>query len=203
MPDEMNALELDALQEIFNVGVGRAASSLSKLTNEPVSMSVPVIHILSPQRAAEFLDLRHDQNLTSVSQQFNGSFSGRALLIFPSTNSLEVVRLMLGSDTPVEQLSEIEQDAMSEVGNIILNACFSIIAEMLDERFKCQLPTFSTGYITDILKPSMSEKQVLILQIRLGLENHKIEGFLAFLLGNESQASLHKAIKLFLSKVEA
>lgn len=199
---DMNALELDALQEIFNVGVGRAAASLSQLTHEAIAMSVPVIHILSPERAAEFLDPYHDRNLTCVSQMFSGSFSGHALLIFPSANSLEIVRLMLGSEMPLEQLSEVEQDAMCEIGNIILNACFSAISSMLSERFNCQLPVLKAGYITDILNPASFDKQVLIVQIRMGLEKHNIEGFLGFLLENQSQEFLHQALKQFLIKAE-
>ncbi len=202
MPD-MSTLELDALQEIFNVGVGRAAASLSQLTNESISMSVPVIHFLSPERATTFLDPHHDRNLTCISQTFSGSFSGHALLIFPSANSLEIVRLMLGSEMPLEQLSEVEQDAMCEIGNIILNACFSTIGSMLSERFSCQLPELKAGFITDILSPMSVNKKVLIIQIRMGLEKHNIEGFLGFLLENHSQECLHQAIKQFLTKVEA
>ncbi|WP_372738453.1 chemotaxis protein CheC [Neptunomonas sp.] len=200
---DMSALELDALQEIFNVGVGRAAASLSQLTNETISMSVPVIHMLSPQGASEFLDPHHDRILTCISQTFSGSFSGNALLIFPSVNSLEIVRLMLGSEMPLEQLSEVEQDAMCEIGNIILNACFSTIGGMLSEHFCCQLPVLKAGYISDILNQTSPNKQVLIVQIQMGLEKHNIEGFLAFLLENQSAECLHQAIKQFLTKVEA
>lgn len=91
---EMTPLELDALGEIFNISVGRAAASLSELTREVVSMSVPLVHIISPHKAVELLDPDNRLRITSVSQQFSGSFSGKALLMFPGSNSLEVVRVL-------------------------------------------------------------------------------------------------------------
>ena len=148
---EMTPLELDALGEIFNISVGRAAASLSELTREVVSMSVPLVHIISPHKAVELLDPDNRLRITSVSQQFSGSFSGKALLMFPGSNSLEVVRLMLGAEMPLDQLTEIEQDAMSEIGNIILNTCFSTIADMLGESFDCELPCFQIASTEELL----------------------------------------------------
>ena len=197
--NEMSPLELDALIEIFNISVGRAAACLSDLTHESVSMSVPIVHFISAKRAALFLDPDNNRNLTCVSQEFDGGFSGKAMLMFPSADSLEIVRRMLGADVPIEQLSELEQDAMSEIGNIILNSCFATIADMLNNRFRCELPVLSVGYISQILGDSCAEKQVLFLQIRLGLDEHDLEGFLVFLLGDESRHGLHQSIVKFLS----
>lgn len=194
----MSPLELDALGEIFNISVGRAASSLSELTREVVSMSVPLVHILSPQKAVELLDPEHKLRITSVSQQFSGSFSGKALLMFPGSSSLEVVRLMLGAQMPLEQLTEMEQDAMSEIGNIILNTCFSTIADMLGERFDCELPQFQISSTEQLLNAGSDHSQVLFVQIQLALEQRNLEGYVAFVLGNASLLNLHQAVTRFL-----
>ena len=37
----LNELQLDALGEIFNIGVGRAASSLSLIVNDAVQLTAP------------------------------------------------------------------------------------------------------------------------------------------------------------------
>jgi chemotaxis protein CheC len=198
---KMSALELDALGEIFNISVGRAAASLSELTHEEVSMSVPLVHILSPRKAVDLLDPEHRLRITSVSQQFSGSFSGKALLMFPGSSSLEVVRLMLGSQMPLEQLTEMEQDAMSEIGNIILNTCFSTIADMLNESFDCELPLFQISSTRQLLDVESDQAQVLFVQIQLALEQRNLEGYVAFVLGNASLLNLHNAVTRFLTGV--
>ena len=194
----MSPLDLDALGEIFNISVGRAAASLSEITHEVVTMSVPLVHILSPQKAVELLDPEQKLRITSVSQQFCGSFSGKALLMFPGSSGLEVVRLMLGAEMPLEQLTEMEQDAMSEIGNIILNTCFSTIADMLGESFDCELPQFQISSTEQLLNSSQDDEQVLFVQIQLALEQHSLEGYVAFVLGHTSLLNLHKAITRFL-----
>jgi chemotaxis protein CheC len=196
---KMSPLELDALGEIFNISVGRAAASLSELTREEVSMSVPLVHILSPKKAVELLDPEQKLRITSVSQQFSGSFSGKALLMFPGSSGLEVVRLMLGAEMPLEQLTEMEQDAMSEIGNIILNTCFSTIADMLNESFDCELPQFQISSTEQLLNASSDQAQVLFVQIQLVLEQRNLEGYVAFVLGNASLLNLHKAVSRFLT----
>ncbi|OPX56294.1 chemotaxis protein CheC [Oceanospirillum multiglobuliferum] len=198
---DLSALELDALAEIFNISVGRSASVLSELTGESVTMSVPMVHILSPERVIDLFGMAH-QRLTCISQYFTGSFSGEAMLMFPEQSSLEVVRLMLGSQVPLEQLSEIEQDALSEIGNIILNACFAAIADMLQDDFSCQLPELTVAEVYEILHRGQNGHSVLFIQIQLGLEQRDLEGYLAFLMGSESELMLQKALSVFLTGVQ-
>lgn len=200
--NELSALELDALAEIFNISVGRSASALSELTQEPVTMSVPVVHVMPIQRVIELLSLGSGADrLTCVSQMFSGSFSGEAMLMFPENSSLEIVRLMLGSQVPIEHLSEIEQDALSEIGNIILNACFSTIADMLQDTFSCALPELTVASVDEILQKPESEQTVLFIQIQLALESQQLEGYLAFIMGGESEANLQLALRGFLAGV--
>jgi len=124
------------------------------------------------------------------------------MLMFPENSSLEIVRLMLGSQVPIEQISEIEQDALSEIGNIILNACFSTIADMLEDTFSCDLPKLNVAPISEILEKPEGES-VLFIQIQLALESRSLEGYLAFIMGSESEANLQQALRSFLTGVQS
>jgi hypothetical protein len=53
---------------------------------------VPSVDILSSQAAANLVAKPDNPKLVAVRQDFAGPFSGRALLIFPETNSLELMR---------------------------------------------------------------------------------------------------------------
>jgi chemotaxis protein CheC len=88
----LDDLERDALTEIVNIGVSRAASSLRKMIGDQVLLSVPSIEVVSQRRAARLISERETSELVAVRQDFSGPFSGRALLIFPETNSLERLR---------------------------------------------------------------------------------------------------------------
>ena len=65
-----------------------------------------------------------------MQQSFEGPFSGRALLIFPEAQSLELVRSIVGAEHSLEDVIDLEQEALAETGNIILNACLATIANV-------------------------------------------------------------------------
>jgi chemotaxis protein CheC len=144
---QLTELQCDALGEIFNIGVGRAASSLSQIVNDEVLLSAPAVLVVPREKAAELLLGKEFRQFSSVSQNFSGPFDAQAMLIFPEVNALEIVRLMVGPHMSIEELSEFEQEAMCEVGNIILNACMSSLAD-LPHQFDSTYP--STGSVTPI-----------------------------------------------------
>src|ERR1700729_3106214 len=92
----LDEMELDALGELVNIGVSRAAASLGTMVGEQVLLSVPSVMLVSRSRAAELISTSRQDLLVAVRQEFHGDVSGRALLIFPEKNSLELVRAVAG-----------------------------------------------------------------------------------------------------------
>ena len=84
---ELSEIEQDALAEIANMGVSRAAASLRRMVGEQVLLSVPAVNIVSRRVASRMVEKGHSPKLVAVQQSFEGPFSGRALLIFPEAQS--------------------------------------------------------------------------------------------------------------------
>ena len=53
---------------------------------------MPSVALIARQRAIDLLQTREPRKLVAVHQMFEGDVNGRALLIFPETRSLELVR---------------------------------------------------------------------------------------------------------------
>ncbi len=64
------------------------------------------------------------------------------MLVFPEVHSLELVRSLLKENVPLDSLTDLEQEALMEVGNIILNACLGSISNALGEPINCSMPSF-------------------------------------------------------------
>src|SRR3954453_16934835 len=92
----LTELERDALGEVSNIAMARAANSLRQMVEHEVLLSVPAVEILSQDQAAQLVAKPDNPNLVAVRQDFSGAFAGRALLIFPEANSLELVRAVVG-----------------------------------------------------------------------------------------------------------
>lgn len=193
----LTELERDALTEIFNIGVGLAADVLSQMVNEPVRLSVPLVELTSQQNAKNYYLAREQRPLCVIRQTYSGEVTTDAILMFPEENSLELVRLMVGGDLPLEHLTEMEQDAMAEIGNIILNAVISSLSSTLNLTFEGSLPEVSVVSVEDIFSTQKASAQgseeqasVLALTIEFSLSARQISGYLAFLLDIPSGTKL-------------
>ena len=67
---DLDELEHDALTELVNIGVSRAAASLRKMVNKEVILSVPSVEIVTRKSAASLIGQRESESLIAVQQQF-------------------------------------------------------------------------------------------------------------------------------------
>ena len=206
----LTELERDALTEIFNIGVGLAAGVLSQMVNESVRLSVPLVELTSQQNARNYYIAREQRPLCAIRQTYSGEVTTDAILMFPEENSLELVRLMVGGDLPLEQLTEMEQDAMAEIGNIILNAVISSLSSTLNLTFEGSLPEVSVVSVEDIFSPLHAAAQgqeeqsaVLALTIDFSLSARQISGYLAFLLDIPSGTHLISHLNGFIGNSDS
>lgn len=198
----LSELQLDALAELFNIGAGRAAASLSEIVHEEVQLSVPVVHFYNTADITPELLAMNSPRLGMVKQQFSGEFSAKAMLLFTEERSMEIVRDMMGSSLSSEQLAEYEQEAMCELGNIILNACLSSMADVLAIPLQGSLPDYvidSSELIIQRIVAEQGEPVLLVLHIDLRIEKRQSNGYLVFLLSTASLQSLMSRIDQFLA----
>ena len=195
---QFSELEEDFLLELFNIGVGKAADSLSKMVHQEVILSVPHIEMISIDQLADVVG--KDQNISCVSQKITGRFDADSLLLFPKNASLQIVQLMLGQQFTAETIKELHQEAFSEVGNIVLNACIGSLSRMIDESFDIALPNFDQGRAEAILNvKEHGDEAVLFIKINLRLSESDVEGFLAFILSSSSLDKLQLLLKSLVS----
>jgi len=197
---ELTELELDMLTEMFNLGVGKAADSLSTMVKQEITLSVPHIEFLSVAELAH--KLGSDKTICSVSQMLSGPFAAQSMLLFPEENSLEIVRQLLGQDLPEETIVELQQEAFSEIGNIVLNACVGSFAEGLNAEFKMDLPIFELSKPLDLLNVSENRNETaLFIRIDLTLSTSEITGYMAFLMGTLSLEQLKEVLSQMLANL--
>lgn len=197
-------LERDALTEIVNIGVSRAASSLRKMVGEQVHLSVPSIEVVSQHRAARLISEREISELVAVRQDFTGAFSGRALLIFPETNSLELVRAVTGGELSAQDVLDMEHEALAETGNVILNSCLATMANMLKQSLTMTIPEVLRGSgasLFDVRDGEAAEGLVLFLYIDFAVRSRDIRGYIAMIMDLPSLAILKQLLGEFIARV--
>ncbi|HEV7371200.1 chemotaxis protein CheX [Arenibaculum sp.] len=198
----LSDLEHDALTELANIGVGRAATNLSRLVREQVFLSVPRTEVLALSVAAELLSRREPVDLVAVGQEFAGQFSGHALLIFPEANSFELVHAVVGSTVSMEEVADLEQEALTEIGNVILNGCLVTVANTLKSSFRISLPQLMRGSGRRILARDREDRPddlVLFLTIDFEIRTRNLHGYIALLMDLPSLSALKSLIQQFIA----
>jgi chemotaxis protein CheC len=152
------------------------------------------VHLLRQREAA---------TMVAVHQVFEGDICGRVMLMFPETKSLELVRAVTGGELPLEDIIELEQEALAETGNIILNGCLATIANMLDRSLKMSLPEILRGEGPEFFEldpPPEAGDVVMFLYIDFAIRRKDIKGYIVMLMDMPSMAALKKLIGEFIER---
>ena len=187
----------NALIEIFNIGVRQAASCMSHIAGEEISLSVPKLDILCGADQADAIKTAiRSPRICAISQDFTGSLNARAFLIFPEGKTQEIVRRMIGEPSGTDELSVMEQEALSEIGNIILNSCISSLPGALQDSFHCSLPAYHMGSADEILfaDNARDDDLLMLFYMRFPMSRAHIDGYLVFLLNPPSFNTLIKQV---------
>lgn len=201
----LDELERDALTELVNIGVSRAAASLRKMVHREVILSVPSVEIVTRKSAASLIGQRESEKLIAIQQQFEGLFSGRALLIFPKSNGLSLVRAIVGDEMDEADLIAMEEEALAETGNVILNGCLGSMANMLQQTLKMSLPNVRRGDSNFLFEALYAgeESFVLFLYINFSVRERDIRGYIAMIMDLPSMENLKQLIGDFIARVMA
>jgi chemotaxis protein CheC len=201
----LSELERDALTEIINIGVSRAAKNLSRMVKDQVHLSVPRTEFMTRDQAVGWLSKRENSSLVAVGQDFRGSFSGQALLIFPEKTSLELVRSILDGTLSLEEIVDLEQEALAEIGNVVLNGCLVVMANMLKRSLDMSLPRVMRGSSQVVLLGADEEdpgEMVLFLTIDFAVRARSINGYIALLMDLPSITAIKTLIREYLKGFE-
>jgi len=200
----LTELELDALAELVNLGVSNAALNLREMVKEEVLLSVPEVTVVTPEEAIVILGQQESKRLVAVQQYFEGDINGRALLIFPETKSLELVRAVVGGTPSLEDIIELEHEALAETGNVLLNGCLGTIANNLQRNLKTSLPEVIYGESSDLFSATTRQPagdSVLFIYINFTVTCGDIEGYIAMLLDMPSLRALKQLVGAYIERV--
>ncbi len=193
---DLTASQQDALIELLNIGFGRAASSLSQLTGHRVVLDVPevAIHPISTLKAA--LGKVVNDDLASVHQIFSGPVAGDALLIL-NYQAAGMLKLLLTDEPPLPlNVDASAREVLTEVGNILLNACLGTFGNLLDVKVSFSVPHLTLDTLQGVLQSLLINREgmryALLVHAGFKLRDAEVKGYLIIVL---SVASLDRLIR--------
>ncbi len=134
-------LEIDALKELMNTGVGRSARAMSELLNRQVRLNVPRVCVLDNESRADFVNAEFipDTRYAIAKQGFMGLFEGTGLFILPYDECLSMAGMIGLSEDLTESMVP---DIIEELSNLVLVSCVGFIASSLGKKCSFTTPEF-------------------------------------------------------------
>jgi chemotaxis protein CheC len=188
---------LDALQELINIGVGRAASILNEMVDSRIILQVPFVKVLSlAQLQQELAKLFNHGQFSSVRLSFTGFFSGTAELIFPTESASTLVSVLTGEELDSPDLDAVKIGTLSEIGNIVINGVMGSISNVLKRHMNYGLPMYVEDSIDKLLLLNdYSDRTVfLVAQARFEIEQLELIGDIVLIFETSSFGVLLDAI---------
>lgn len=195
---DLSPEDLDALTEIMNIGVGRAASLLNEITASHIRLSVPQVRIININDLGGLNLVPEDEVCTQVKLDFSGPFSGSSVLVFPSGSAAALVMTITGEEPDTPELDSIRAETLKEVGNLFINGVMGSIGNVLRQHISYSLPEYYEDRL-EVLKDfieTTENEDVLLTTTNFYVENINVRGIIFMMLEMES-------LNLLLEKIES
>ena len=175
---KVTSYQVDALTELINIGVGRAAGMLNQILEAHIQLQVPSVKIFPHSQIEHVLNNVATTPLSVVSLAFKGSFSGTALLAFPSESASNLVNIVTDDESDISDLDSIRVGALSEIGNIVLNGVMGSVSNVLKKRLMYSIPVYVEDTIEHLLREDGLEdtSTIILAKTELTIKKFQIRG---------------------------
>ena len=193
---QLNEVQHDALVELLNIGFGRAGASLSRLTGHRVLLEVPQVSVHPIDDLNRALRLFLEDEVASVHQIFSGPVGGDALLIL-NHSAAGMLKELLTDEAPLPlSIDASAREVLTEVGNILLNACLGTFGNILQVQVSFSVPHLNLDTLHEVMRSLLVNREglryALVVHAGFKLRHAEVRGYLVIVL---SVASLDRLIR--------
>ena len=193
---ELTPEQGDGLVELLNIGFGRAAASLSQLTGHRVLLEVPQVSVHPIAELSKVLRPLLSDEVASVHQIFSGPVGGDALLVLDYAAAGSLKELLTSEPALPLPIDGTAREVLTEVGNILLNACLGSFGNLLKVQVSFSVPQLNLDTLHHVLQSLMVNSEglryALVVQAGFKLKDAEVTGYLVIVL---SVASLDRLIR--------
>jgi chemotaxis protein CheC len=197
----LTTAQQDALVELINIGFGRAAAALSKLTGYRVQLEVPQVVMCPIEEMADRLRPMLAGEIATVHQIFSGPVNGDALLVLDQHSAAILKELLTDEPALPLEIDRSAREVVTEIGNIVLNACLGTFGNLLKVQVSFSVPHLTLDTLESVVGSVAVERQglryALIIHSSFRLRNSSLTGYLVIVLGVASIERLIHALELW------
>lgn len=184
--NRLSPLQLSAVKEVANIGLGHSAKSLADMTGIEFHLSVPDVDSVPVDQLSSLMGGPFAITV-GVFMPFVGAVEGHLAFLFPWESAQSVWTLLMGSaPEDFTQIGEVEASAMIEIGNILNSHFLNAVAEMTGLELHSTVPSVGVDAAMTIvesvvLEAEMADAVALCVETSIYNDDLGIRGFFAFI----------------------
>ena len=186
----------DALSELINIAFARTGAALSELTGHRVMLNPPEVAVYKADELRDALAKFVPGDVASIHQVFAGPVAGDALLLLNYEGAVHLTDLLTNGHNPSAFLDESAREVLTEVGNILLNACLGMFGNLLNVHVTFSVPRLHLETLDELIGSITTNKgdvhYALVVYTAFQIRDSSVKGFLVIVL---SVTSLDRLIQ--------
>ena len=189
----------DAMSEVINIAFARTAASLSELSGHRVLLEAPGVEVVGIDDLPAAIGTFINDEIISVHQIFSGPVAGDALLMLNQTGAVTLADLLCEAPFPSQKLDESAREALTEAGNILLNACLGVFGNLLQVHVGFSMPRLHLEHLDQLIRSiaigAEELRYAVVVSAAFKIKESSVSGYLAIVLGVTSLERLIRAIE--------
>lgn len=182
--------QTDALSELINIAFARTGAALSELTGHRVVLNPPEVAVYRSEELRGALAKFVPGDVASIHQVFAGPVAGDAVLLLNYAGAVQLTDLLIDGHKPSPYLDESAREVLTEVGNILLNACLGMFGNLLNVHVTFSVPRLHLETLDELIASITANKPelhyALVVYTAFLVRDSSVKGFLVIVLSVDS-----------------
>ena len=187
---ELTAQQTDALTELINIAFARTGAALSDLTGQRVLLEPPTVSVHLTSELDGELARFVPGDVAWIHQIFDGPVGGDALLLLNYDGAVQLTELLTDHSNNSQRLDESAREVLTEVGNILLNACLGVFGNVLRVHVGFSVPRLRLDSVDELiswLREGRNEtRYALVVFTKFQIRDSQVNGYLVLVLNMAS-----------------
>ena len=147
----LNLMDIDMLKEVAYIGTGNAATSLSNLVNQRISMTVPTVKMPEFKHLADIIG-GADALIAGLLVGISGDVDGIMMYLMTEKSACTLAKEIMNRDkNNFSEFDEIDYSMLTEIGNILTSSYLTALSQLMNYKINQSVPSLSVDMAGAIL----------------------------------------------------
>ncbi len=182
---ESELQQVSKLEQINKEAADKASDALSKLIDRPVEVGISRADVKKVEDLSPLIGT--EEVVAGIYLPVTGDVNGAAMLIFPKETAFTLSDLLVKREPgSTRQLTQLDESALKELGNIISGSYLTVLANTLQIKIVEHIPNFSFDMFGAIVSQIISEfaqktENALVIEIEFIFKPETFKGYFLLL----------------------